>query len=475
MSEPALQAIEPPAPTLSPADEVRALFERANERQRAGDIETAAALYCQLLERYPTVPDAYNNLAVILKAQKRLPAAIACLRRAQAYAPNSGALQSNLGNMLWMALRYDEAMIAFRRAIDLDPARPEVYHNLGLLYFSLANFQAAVECFDRALTIQPSNRLVMWDRALALLAGGDFARGFAAYDVRFDLDDASMGFDRKLRAVRSVALPLWQGEDLAGRTIYIYSEQGLGDTLQFARFLPLVARRGARILFECPRELLRLFSTFPGIAELRQEGAPIPQADYHLPMMSLPNRLGITLANLPAQVPYLAAPTTGPVLGRPQGTRIAAGIVWAGRPQHTNDQNRSLTLEEMLPLAELTGLTLCSLQKGKRAEDIISCGARGLVYDLGPAINDFADTARLVMQLDVVITVDTSVAHLAGALGRPVFVLLPNAPDWRWMGAREDLPWYPTMRLFRQATPRDWKGVIDRVRDSLARSLAVKT
>ena len=309
MSEPAQRAIEPIA---APEAEARALFDRANARQRAGDADAAFTLYCQLLARVPTMADAYNNIAVILKGQNRLPAAIACLKRALLFAPNAGPLHSNLGNILWQTLAYDEAMAEFRRALALDPTRPEVYHNLGLLYFSLGNFQASVECFDRALAQNASNKLVMWDRALALLAGGDFARGFAAYDVRFDLEDPSMGFDRKLRAVRGVPLPLWQGEDPTGRTIYIYSEQGLGDTLQFARFLPMVARSGARIVFDCPRELMGLFANYPGIAELCPEGSPMPQADYHLPMMSLPNRLGITLANLPAQVPYFAAPTTGP-------------------------------------------------------------------------------------------------------------------------------------------------------------------
>jgi tetratricopeptide (TPR) repeat protein len=474
MSEPAQRAIEPTAAASSPGEEMRVLFDRAGERQRAGDADAAIALYCQILERFPAMPDAYNNLAVILKGQKRLPAAIACLKRALIDAPNAGALHSNLGNMLWMSLAFDEAMAEFRRALALDPTRPEVYHNLGLLYFSLGDYQAAVECLDRSLALQPSNRLVLWDRALALLAGGDYARGFAAYDVRFDLEDPSMGFDRKLRAVRSVPLPLWQGEDPAGRSLYIYAEQGLGDTLQFARFLPMVAQRGARVLFECPAELMRVFANFPGVAELRQEGAPLPQADFHLPLMSLPNRLGVTLANLPARVPYLAAPPTGPLLARPPGTRLAAGIVWAGRAQHTNDQNRSLALDDLLALADLAGLGLYSLQKGRRADDIAAIGARGLVRDLGASIQDFADTARLMMQLDVVITVDTAVAHLAGALGRPVFVLLPYTPDWRWMGAREDSPWYPTMRLFRQAAPREWPAVVQRVRDALARSLGAR-
>jgi len=461
------------APSESPADQARRLFERANQRHRAGDPDGAFADFCELIARFPALPDPYNNLAVLLKGQKRIPAAIACLKRALLLAPNSCPIYSNLGNLQWMALDYDDAMASFRKAAAIDPNRPEVYHNLGLLYFSLCNYQAAIECYDRSLALAPGVRLVQWDRALALLAAGDYARGFTAYDIRFDLDDPSMGFDLKLRRVRSVPLPLWQGEEIAGRTIYVYAEQGLGDTLQFARFLPHVARLGARIIFEVPADLMRLMANFPGIAELRSEGNDLPAADFHLPLMSIANRLGITLASLPGPVPYLTAPSSGPVLARSPGTRLTVGIVWAGRGQHTNDQNRSMALDHLLTLCDLPGLTLYSLQKGPRAADVAALGAQALVCDLGPQITDFADTARLLAQLDLVITVDTAVAHLAGALGRPTFLLIPFTPDWRWLAAREDSPWYPTARLFRQQARRDWSGAIARIHDTLARALGV--
>jgi len=474
MTEPAQRAPDAKqAAPATPAEEARRLFVQASERQRAGDRAGAMALYCELLERAPTLVDALNNVAVLLKGERRIAAAIACLRRAAAYAPQSPVLHSNLGNLLWMALEFDAAMAAFRTALSLDAARPEIYHNLGLLYFSLGDFAAAVESYDRALAISPANRTIAWDRSLALLAAGDYERGFAAYDVRFDVDDPSLGFDQKLRTVRSVKLPLWEGEDLTGKMLYVYSEQGIGDTLQFARLLPLVAARGARIVFDSPPELMRLFANFPGIAELRQIGAPMPPADFHIPMMSLASRLGITLANLPATVPYIAAPATGPVLPRPPGTRLTVGLVWAGRPRHANDHNRSLGLDELLRLCDLPGVQFYSLQKGERAADIAALGARPLVRDMAPAISDFADTARLVMQLDLVVTVDTAVAHLAGALGRPAFVLLAFTPDWRWMGKREDSPWYPSLRLFRQAAPREWKPVIARVRERIARAIGV--
>ncbi|HUK60662.1 MAG TPA: tetratricopeptide repeat protein [Stellaceae bacterium] len=471
MSEPAQRAAGPTAAAPATQADPRQLFAAANERQRTGDRAGALALYCDLIERFPTYVDVYNNAAVLLKAERRIPAAIACLKRAIAYVPQSAILHSNLGNMLWLAQEFDAAMAEFRLALSLDAARPETYHNLGLLHFALGEHAEAVECYDRALAIVPMNRTIAWDRALALLASGDYERGFAAYDARFDLEDPQFGFDPKLRSVRNTPLPLWQGEDLAGRTLYVYAEQGIGDTLQFARFLPLVAAKDARIIFDSPPELLRLLHNFPGIAELRPMGSQLPAADFHLPLMSLAHRLGITLANLPARVPYIAAPASGPVLPRPPGTRATIGLVWAGRARHANDQNRSLSLEEMLGLCDLPGVQYYSLQKGERADDLAAIGARILVRDLGPAIHDFVDTARFILQLDVVVTVDTAVAHLAGALGRPAFVLIPYTPDWRWLGKREDTPWYPTLRLIRQPAPRDWKSVISSVRDRIARAL----
>jgi len=461
---------------LVPSDDVRRLFAAAVERQGKGDAQGAIDLYGRVIELEPGLADSYNNIAVLLKGMRRLPAAVACLKRAVRLAPSSGSLWSNLGNLLWMSLEFDAARAAFQRALELEQKRPETYHNLGLLQFSLGDYRAAVECYDRSLLLNAGNTLVMWDRSLALLAGGDLARGFAAYDARFDLNDPSMGFDLKLRAVRSIPLPLWQGEDLRGKTLFVYAEQGLGDTIQFARFLSVAAQRGARVIFDCQPELVRLISSVAGVAELRPQfqSNPLPAADFHVPLLSMPSRLGITLATIPNTVPYIAAPLAviGPSVRRPRETRLAVGIVWAGRPDHTNDHNRSMTLEDLFPLADLPGVALYSLQMGPRADDIAAVSATPLIHDLKPQIQDFADTARLIQQLDLVICIDTSVAHLAGALGRPAFVLLPYTPDWRWLGRREDCPWYPSLRLFRQASLRDWKSVIARVCDAVAAILA---
>lgn len=475
MDEPARPSAEPrPAAPPALSDEARALHALALERQHAGDLAGAIEAYCRCLERFPSFADAYNNLAVVLKLAGRVPAAIACLKRAINLVPQAPTLHSNLGNLQWMALDFEAALGSFQRALALDPARYETYHNLGLLYYSLGNFQTAVECYDRAIALKPDMRLVRWDRALALLAGGDLVRGFAAYDERFDLIDPSMGFDRKLQNVRSIPMPIWNGEDVSGRTVWIYSEQGIGDTLQFVRLLPALAARGARIIFDCQPDLVRLLAGFPGVGELRPEGSPPPGADFHLPLLSLPHRLGIALDNIPTRVPYITPPATGPGVARPAGTCVAAGICWAGRPQHTNDRNRSIPFEHFLELCDLPGLALYSLQKGARARDIADHGAQALVRDLAPALHDFADTARLISELDLVITVDTAVAHLSGALGRPTLLLLPYTADWRWLGRREDTPWYPSLRLVRQDAPRDWEGPMRRIHDLLTGTLAAR-
>jgi tetratricopeptide (TPR) repeat protein len=465
--------MEPSANTASADGEARKLFERALENQHAGHNEEAISLYSELIDLGLLLPNAYNNLAILLSSLQRQPAAIACFRRALVHAPQTAALHSNLGKLLADQGAFEEAVAECRKAIELEPKRPEYHHHLGLLYHRLGDYSGAIECFDRALLLDPARQMARWDRALAFLAGGDLVRGFADYDLRFDITIPGREPDRQLRSVRRRPVPLWQGEELAGRTLHVYAEQGLGDTLQFVRFLPTAARRGARVIFDCQRELLRLLRGFPGVAELRKEGGPLPEADLHLPLLSLPHRLGTTLQTIPP-APYLAPPSdvSPPRFVRHPGTLLAVGIVWAGRPENAADQTRSMKLDQFLPLGDLPGLALYSLQKGERAKDIVAQGASALVGDLGSNDRDLADTARLVAQLDLVITIDSAIAHLVGALGRPGFVLLPFAPDWRWAAKPEDSPWYPSLRLFRQQSPGDWEGVMRRVHDVLAESLA---
>jgi len=455
------------AAPADPAAEADRLFQAALERQKHGVADEAVALYRRALALHPGLASAYNNLAILLREQGHREAVVACLSRAAALAP-SAAFYSNLGNCLWLLDRFAEAEAAYDRALALAPERPETLHNLGLLKGSMGDGAAAIACFERALALPAEDPLqaaeLRWDYALALLTEGDFARGFAAYEGRWQVPR---------HAMQPLPMPPWQGESLVGKSLLVVSEQGLGDTLQFVRYLPALAALGPRVTLACQSELLRLLAGLPGIEQVLARDGPLPRADYHLPLLSLPHRLGATLATLP-RAPYLSVPAgiAGPPLRRPIGTRAAIGIVWAGRPEHRNDARRSMPLELLLRLAELPGVTLVSLQKGPRASDIARLGAEALIEDRTPALGDFADTAALLRQLDLVIGVDTAALHLAGALGRPGFVLLPFAADWRWLRRREDTPWYPSLRLFRQTAPGDWAGVVSRVRALLAEKLA---
>jgi tetratricopeptide (TPR) repeat protein len=444
-----------------PSD-AQAAFLAALERQHAGDEEGAIKLYRHALELDPGSGDAYNNLANMLAAQSKVPAAVACLRRAARLAPRSAAVFANLGTYLRQLGRLEDASRALERALELEPGSPAMLFRLGLLLDDLGDGAQAVACFDRAIEQAPDQVEMRWSRAIALLRQGDFARGFAGYEIRFQRKETQIGY---------FTMPPWRGESLVGRTILVHTEQGFGDTLQFIRFIPMLAARGARVLFSCPAEMMRLMADFPGIAMNLVHGAPMPGVvDFHLPILSLPHRLGITLETLPRTVPYLAPPAgvPGPPIPRAAGTRLAVGIAWAGNPKHLGDASRSMALEHFLALADIEGVELYSLQKGARAADLAAIGFDALARDLDPGIVDFADLAAATMRLDLVVSVDSAPVHLAGALGKLAFVLLPARSDWRWMRGRDDSPWYPTLRLFRQRTHGDWAGVMERVRAAVA-------
>ena len=437
-------------------------FITAAEQHRAGNTDGAMKLYMRAIELYPPFADAYNNIGVILRAQEKLPAAAACFRRALNYSPDKAAVLSNLGNVLWQMLRHEEAAAAFRRSIELDPARPETLHNLGLLLHSMGDYEASLECFNKSLERMPNNIDVQWDKSLTRLVMGNMEQGWPEYEVRWKL---------KHNPPRRFPFPLWEGQDIPDCSLVVHHEQGLGDTIQFARYLPMVAPRVKRLVFECQAEIARLMTCLPGVAEVIPQGRPVPSCDYHVPLLNLPRFFNTTLTrNLPAEIPYLKAPpgTSAPTVVRPAGTKLAIGIVWAGKPTHNNDKNRSTSLDNFFGLADLPGVTLYSLQKGLRTADIQTFGAQALIQDLGSKLGDFAETAALLPQLDLIVSVDTAVVHLAGALGVPVFVMIPFTPDWRWLKGREDTPWYPTLRLFRQQRPRDWDGVFERVREAVA-------
>jgi Tfp pilus assembly protein PilF len=465
MDENTLPARPTEAAGSAPSD-VQSAFMAALARQTAGDIEGAIELYRRIIDLDPLSGDAYNNLANLLAGQERMLAAVTCLRRAARLAPSSATVFANLGNYLRQLGRFDEAAVALGRALELDPDSAAVLYRFGLLVDDMGDGERAISSFDRAIEKQPDSVEMRWTRALAQLRMGDFTSGFAGYEIRFQ---------RKQTQIGHFTMPQWQGENLAGRTILVHTEQGFGDALQFIRFMPRLAAVGARVLFSCPPEMMRLMSGFPGVAANLVHGAPMPGVvDFHVPILSLAYRLGITLETLPRATPYLAptAGVVGPPVPRAPDTRLAVGIAWAGNPKHLNDANRSMPLEHFFALSDLDGVALYSLQKGARAADLRALGFDAVVRDLDPGIADFADMAAAMMKLDLIVSIDSAPVHLAGALSRPALVLLPFKPDWRWMRGRDDSPWYPTLRLFRQRAPGDWAGVMEGVHAAVAEMAA---
>jgi Glycosyltransferase family 9 (heptosyltransferase)/Tetratricopeptide repeat len=437
---------------------VARLFEAALAHQKRDEAEPALKAYRRVVEIAPERADAWNNLGILLGKQGKLRAAIACLKRATAAPAPSAIHLSNLGEFLRRALRFEEAMAAFTRSLALEPERRETLHNYGLLLRDRADAPGAVEVFARLLAASPEDAQLRWERALALLAAGDLKQGFAEYESRWQAKAAMPQFP----------MPLWQGERLGGKSILVHAEQGFGDSIQFARYLPMLEELGARVIFAVPAELLRLFQGLAGNAAIIDMAGNKPVTDFHVPAGSLPHRFGTTLETIPATPPYLRVPgTLKATLARPSGTALAVAICWAGRPTHELDRERSMSLEDLLPLTDLPGVTFYSLQKGARAADLAATGAGALIEDLSPQLDDFAVTAAVLMQVDLVVSVDTAVVHLAGAMGRPAFVLLPFAADWRWLRRREDSPWYPTLRLFRQEKPGDWRDVVRRLRSAI--------
>lgn len=268
----------------------------------------------------------------------------------------------------------------------------------------------------------------------------------------------------------NIAQPRWDGGNVAGKRILLTREQGFGDTVHAVRYAALLAERGAEVIVQCQPPLTRLVATAPGVSAVVAEGSAAPPFDLHASLLDLPGLFGTTLETIPAQVPYLHPPdVTEPEDAGKAGRPLRIGLAWAGKPSHNNDANRSAALETFLPLFEVPGARFYSLQIGERSADIAALGIGAMLTDVSGRIGDFLDTARLMTQLDLVISVDTAVVHLAGALARPIWVLLPHAPDWRWMLGRDDSPWYPTMRLYRQPAPRDWAPVIAAIKGDLAK------
>jgi tetratricopeptide (TPR) repeat protein len=469
-------------------------------REEAGDHTQAADLFARVAELAPDDAEAHYNFAIVLTGLGRVDEAISRYRRAIALKPDHAKAHSNLGGALRVRGLLDEAEAACRRALTIDPDSASAYVNLGTVLTSRDRLDEAAQSFRRATELKPDLAEAFLNLGLALHNQGRFEEALAQYrratSVRLDYADAHMAeafalltmgrdfpaalaklewrwrlADRKLRSFKQ---PLWLGETLNGKTILLHAEQGFGDSLMLLRYAPLVAARGGRVVIEVPKSLTRLAARIGGgTYAVIAEGARLPPFDVQCPLMSLPWVLGTTLTTIPAAMPYLSAERDAAerwksrLAGAP-GLKV--GLAWAGNPAHKNDRNRSLTLDRIAALLDVPGISWFSLQVGARANDLATLPP-GQVTDLSPELTDFSETAAAVANLDLVITVDTAPAHLAGALGKPVWILLPFSPDWRWLAGRADSPWYPTARLFRQNAPGDWDGAIAALRSTLREHL----
>ena len=436
-----------------------------NVLKNKGEFDDAIDAYRRAIALNPNFPEVHSNLGNALKDKGQLEEAIAAYRRAIALRPNYAEAHSNLGNALKERGQLDEAIAAYRRAIALRPNYAEAHNNLGGVLIDQGRLDEAIAAYRRAIAFRPGYPEAHSNLSLSLLTSGDFQQGWEEHEWRWKCKDFSS-------PRRNFAQGQWDGCPLENRTILLHAEQGAGDAIQFIRYLPLVAQRGGRIIIECHTELQRLFRTMAGSHQVMAPTQPMPAFDLHCPLVSLPRVFGTNLGNIPKDVPYLHpdAEDAGRWQHRPgeQAPAVKVGLGWAGNPRHKNDRNRSIKLARLAPLGQLPGVRFFSLQKGAAAAEAKTPPPGMELVDWTEELKDFADTAALIANLDLVIAVDTAVVHLAGAMGKPVWTLLPFNSDWRWLLERQDSPWYPTMRLFRQPSRGDWDGVMTRVVEALS-------
>ena len=430
----------------------------------AGRPDFAETAYRRALELAPGRADVLNNLGAVLSELGRYDEAEPLLRQALEQEPNFADALCNLGNALLASDDVEAADRSLRRSLELRPDNVEALCNLGNVHLARNRLDDALACYEHAGSVSPGHAEALFNQSLVYLARGDFARGWPLYEHR-------LGARGKRPARTFPGLErLLPGAPLAGRTILVHAEQGLGDTLQFARLLPALRSAGARVRVEVQAPLVGLISASRLADSVHGPRDTPADCNVYCPLPSLPWVLGFDPFLKSAPIPYLAIPAAARTQWSPrfqgsQGPRV--GIVWSGNPKHRNDRRRSIALERLLKAFRDFGGTLVSLQKERSAADLAMLGQMPGLLDLGAESRDFSDTAAVVGELDLVVTVDTSVAHLAGALGKPTWVLLPFAPDWRWMLEREDNPWYPSLRLLRQPAIGDWDSVVQRIGNEL--------
>jgi tetratricopeptide (TPR) repeat protein len=435
-----------------------------------GKLDDAVACAQQALTLDPQSHEAHNNLGVALVELNRFQEAAGHYREALRLKPDFPEVYRNLGVLFMTQFQWEDALMPLCRAIQLRPRYPEAYCDLAYALGQLGKHPDAARCFREVVRLKPNYAEAHLGLAFNLLLRGHFKQAWPDYEWRLRINGSSP---------RSFPQPLWDGSPLGGRTILLHAEGGLGDTIQFIRYAKVVKQSGGTVIVECQELLLPFLASCPGIDRLVAAKSELPAFDVHAPLLSLPLILKTSLATVPADIPYLG-PDAGRhtkwqrKLDRYPGFKV--GIVWQGNPRFLQDRQRSIPLVHFAPLAQIEGVCLLSLQKGPGSEQLGAVAEQFRVIDLGCRLDKkggaFMDTAAVMKNLDLVITSDTAIAHLAGALGVPVWVALSFAPDWRWLLRREDSPWYPTMRLFRQTKSGDWDGVFARMAEALPKKVA---
>ncbi len=430
-----------------------ALSNRGDALRELGRLKDALESYDRALVTRPDYAEAFSNRGNVLKALRRFDDALESYDAALRLRPDDPVVLSNRAVTLQALDRLDEALASCDRALASDADRVEALINRASVLQELRRFDEALATYDRAAAIAPDHAEVRTNRAFLLLLTGDMVRGWPAYEWR-----------RKLPSwvERGFAKPEWSGEDIAGKRLLLHAEQGFGDTIQFARYAAQAARRGADVILEVQASIAPLLGGLFGVEVVAAGRDPLPAFDLHCPLLSLPRLFATTPATIPAGVPYIVAPADRIAAWAPrlpaEGLRV--GLAWSGHPNNVRDHERSIPFARLASLVGVPGTRFVSLQKDIRATDADDFRRCGNVIELGGELRDFADTAAVIAQLDLVITVDTAVAHLAGAMGKPVWVLLPRVPDFRWLLDRPTSPWYPSARLFRKGRADSWDTVI---------------
>ncbi len=446
-----------------------------NALYMGGQVTDAGACYRTALHLNPNLVDAHYNLGNVLEELGQPAEAIESYRHALGLNPNRADVYNNLGNALAVLDRLDEAADCFRQTLLIDPAYVDAYTHLANACVADGRFEEAASFYRQALELDSQHSLTLWNQTHLRLLQGDLEGGWPGYEQRWF---------RPGVVPRSFPQPRWDGTSLRGKTLFIYAEQGLGDTLQFVRYLSMVGRHGGTVVFECQPLLTRLLAGVVGVARIIAAGEPLPPFDVQIPLLSLPGLFGTNIETIPASVPYLLvdaakAASWRQVLATVTGRLphqippvLNIGIVWQGSMKLKGDR-RSVPLAAFAPLARLPGVRLLSLQVGPARQQLAT--APFSIADVGSRfdLSSLEDLAAVLMNLDLVVTVDTAVAHLAGALGMPVWVVLPYSACWRWLLDRSDSPWYPSMRLFRQSVRGDWGAVFENVADALKQRGAV--